>query len=98
MDEDFVPISSQFLPTEPVEQKNERAKQKAEVFSALPLLKAVIERFDDRIEFYSSVDSIPVELHAVPEQFMHAVAAAKATKDYLLAERDYLEELIEDTK
>lgn len=85
-----------FLPTEGQDQINERQTEKAKVFEALPLLQEIIDRFAEKAEFYGSVDSIPEELHTKPDEFMHAVAANKLTRDNLLAEKDYLEGLIED--
>lgn len=87
-----------FLPTEDIEQVNERKAEKAKVYTALPLIKEILERFDERIKFYDSVHSIPDATLVKPQEFMHLAAAHKLTGQCLQMEKDYLEGLIEDIK
>lgn len=84
------------LPFEPASRQRARDKEKAEVLQALPKLKEIVERLSDRIDFYKSVDSIPAEIMASPDEFMHVVAANKVVVQILDTERSLLEGLIDD--
>lgn len=98
-EENLYPRSSQFYsPNEPKEQKEERDKEKEAVLASEPIIKAVIERLQGRIEFYSSVDSVPKELIGSPTDFMHQIAINKGMKAELLAEKEGLENMLTDYK
>lgn len=85
-----------WLPTEDQEQKNELLTEKANVFNALPLIQEIIGRFEEKIKFYESVKSIPNELKANPEAFMHMAVANEQTVVSLVGEKNYLEGLLDE--
>lgn len=92
--DNLYPRSGRYLLAEPIEQAQERVKEASQVAASLPLLQETITNLEDRIAFYSSVDSVPQEVATDPEKFMHVIAANRLTRDNLMAERDRLEELI----
>lgn len=83
---------------EPKARQHERDKERAEVIQALPKLREIIQRLDERIKFYKSVDSIPGEVMAEPDVFMHVVAANKVAVEILETEKSLLEGLIDGWK
>lgn len=87
--------SSYFSVGEPLERKQERQAEKAKVQGGRELLLELIERWETKIEFYQTIDSIPAEVRADSSKFMLAVAANDLTKRNLQAELDYLTALQE---
>ena len=95
--EDLYPNdSSYFLPTEPQDQVIARRKEKASTLEAINVLKEVVQRLEDRIAFYASVDSIPAAVKAKPQQFLIVFNANQLTRDNLRSEKEYIEQLIAD--
>lgn len=90
MDDYNVYPNQPFTPTIPQKQKTEEARSVEETLAQVPLLKKTVKRLDDRIAFYTSVDSIPAELHTKPDEFMQAYAANKLTAENLKDERSYI--------
>lgn len=86
-----------FVPREPESQINDRKREKAQVLQGLTVLKEVIARLEERIEFYQSVDAMPSEAKADPVKFMNLHNANQLTRDNLRAEKEYIEQLIEST-
>jgi glycerophosphoryl diester phosphodiesterase len=80
----------------PVDQKKEKDQEENEVIGTIPVLKDIVKRLEERIEFYSSVKSIPDEVKVKPEEFMHTVAAYDLLVTNLTQERTYIDSLIED--
>jgi hypothetical protein len=83
----------------PAEQQvqDEDAKRNA-TLEQLPLLGEQLEHFDKHIAFYDSKKSIPTEVLARPEEFMHTVAAHKLLVSILEAERGFLQTRIDSAK
>jgi hypothetical protein len=52
--------TSYFRVDEPVDQKKERIEEKSKARAGLHLLEDIIERFNKRIAFYNTLDSIDV--------------------------------------
>lgn len=84
-----------FLPTEPEEQQIEQGEEKAQVLQALPIIQDIVDRFDARIKALDSVDAIPADVQTNPTDFMHFVASNRLTKANLIAEKEWLEDLID---
>lgn len=80
--------------TEPIEQELERKKKKAHTLEALPILKELMERLQNQIDFLGSVDSIPSETMGDKEAFMGFAMANRLARDVLRNEMEYLEGLI----
>lgn len=96
-EDNLYPTSTEyFVPQAPKDQDEDAREQKAEVESSKAVLQDIVNYLTDRVAFYSSVDSIPEELHTDPVQFMHAVAANKLTKQNLAKELDEIRRIIRD--
>lgn len=96
MDDNLYPNNGEyFLPTEPEEQKLDRKKEQAKVLEAKKLSDEIIARYEDRIVFYDTIDSIEVELRTDPEKFMRAWLVNREIKAILESECAWLEELVE---
>lgn len=83
------------VPKEPPEQDVERKKEKAQTLEALPILKAIVERLEERIAFYQSVDSIPASVKSEPVKFMNMHNSNELTRDNLKNEKEYIQSLID---
>lgn len=81
---------------EPQEQATARQKEKANTLEALPILKDLLRRLDQRIAFYGSVDSIPEEVKTKPEEFLVVHNANQMTRDNLRSEKEYIQGLLEE--
>jgi hypothetical protein len=90
MDEIGNTESSYFHLGESVEQKNERKEAKARTKDGEKLLEDIIARLEKRIAFYDTIDSIPADVRAIPEDFMLTVNANDLTKRNLMNELEYL--------
>jgi len=92
--EDLYPNDgTHYEPSVPEEQKREENAEKAKVQEGIQLLEEIISRWDERIRFYDSLDSINVDVDTRPAQHRETVRANKQTKANLLVEKDYLEGL-----
>lgn len=102
MDEDnLMPNDGTYMggvPAEPRNQVSSRRKERAETLQALPILKAHIERLNERIAFYEKTTSIPEEMRADKDKFMAVSNAYALTAENLISERDYLQGLVEDAE
>lgn len=85
--------SNYFLPTEPEEQVKERKEEQAKVMKGIAMLEEIIERMEQRITFYDTVSSIEVDVTTHPEEHLRAVIAAKQTKENLIQEKEWIENL-----
>jgi len=95
MDSDnLYPRSGAYRPTEPSTQVADRAKESAQTLKAMPIIEDLLIRFEEKIAFYGSVESVPEEVLTIPDEFMHIVAANKIIKGLLEAELDYLRDLV----
>lgn len=79
---------------EPEDQKAARSLEEAEVFNALPILKKVIEHFEQRIAARDSIKSIGSTLATDPELHQKLCAVNDMTADALREEKEMLEGLI----
>lgn len=96
MDESVPYMSSEHLMSEPIEQVNERKKERARVLSEAPLIKDVINHLDERIAFYKSIDSIRVDLAADPLGHQKAVMVNQMVVENLTQEKGALEALVQE--
>lgn len=86
---------SYFAPRIPEDRDIEDKKEKAETLSTLKVLKDILERFETRIAFYNSVDSIHDEVKTDPQQFLINFNANTLCRDNLRLEKEYIEQLIQ---
>ena len=62
------------------------------------ILAELLAYFDERIEFYGSVDSVADTLLVAPDEFMHTIAANKLTRNNLIEVRNRVATLLESIK
>lgn len=95
-DEDVIGASSQFFGiSEPQDQQNERKTEEAKVYSALPIIKEVIEHFDLRIAARDSIKSIDIDISEDPELHQKTCAVNTMLADALREEKQLLESLLD---
>lgn len=101
MDSDFMPNKKNtdyYQPFDDTEKKREQSKERAEVITHLSVLEEIIARFDERIAFYDSLNSIEDDVVADQVLLAQTVHANKLTAQNLTAERDAIKTLINDHK
>lgn len=69
-------------------------KEIKDVWAQIPLLKAHLDYLDERVKFYSDVDSIPVDFNQNPEAHRNQVAVAKLMKGELIALREDVDQRV----
>lgn len=96
--DNMYPASTEYfgVPKEPIKRKNARHKEQAEAMSEMTYLKKTVEHFQQRIDFYNSVESIPVELRTSPEKFMREWGVNEGMIVNLEQEKKWLEDLIDN--
>lgn len=86
------------VPLEPLDQKLDRKKERAQTLSVLPILQSIIEQLEGDIAFYQSVKAIPDEVKADPAKFLIMHNANEMVADILLAKKEWVEGLIQNSK
>ena len=84
--DDVMPNDGTYF-AKPKEQVLSRKKEQAKVLQGLDMLKDMIERLDERIEFYNKTTSIPDTVRTDKEQFMAVSNSYSLTAKNLIAER-----------
>ncbi len=97
-EDDIYPLDGAAFLSEPREQVDERNKEKGKALAALPLLEDIIERLQNRIDYYGSVDAIPDDVKVDPKAFLIIHNANELTRNNLRAEKENLEGMIDDFK
>lgn len=95
-DDDLYPNNSEFLggvPAEPLEQRIERKAERAQTLQALPELKKMIVRLQERIEFYEKTTSIDIDANT--EEFMITYKTYALMANTLSSEMEYLQGIID---
>ena len=87
--------SSYYLPTEPKEQEIERKKERAKTLQDEKVLKKLVKLFEERIEFYSRIDSIDVDINTDTQKFFIAFQVAAATRQNLIVELERIKSLLD---
>lgn len=80
---------SPFAEVDVMDSETKQAEANADV------LKELVGYFDERIEFYGSVDSVSDESQKNPEVFMHIISSNKLTRNNLIQIRNYVSTLLE---
>jgi len=95
MEDDLYPNdSSYFIPREPADQIIERKKEKAQTLESINELKAIVNRLDERIQFYEKNSSIPDDVRTDPQQFLILHNTYTLVAENLKSEKEYIEGLI----
>lgn len=79
-----------YRPTTPTKQKKDRQQEIQETLSQLPLIRKVSDHLQKQIEFFGSIDSVPIDLSADPTTHRNIMAANARVKAVLEKERSYL--------
>lgn len=88
--------STFFYANEPKDQRIGRKSEKAQTLEALPILEGLVDHLAEQVEFLGSVDAMPKELKTQPTKFMNYHNANEMARNILLAEKEYIEGLIEE--
>lgn len=100
-DDNVLPNDGTYLggvPLEPQHQREERAKEKAEVLKTYELIEILVDRLKARIQYYESVHSIPDEVRTDLKAFMAMHTANTQTARNLTDELGELLTLVEEYK
>lgn len=97
MSDNLYPNDGQYFPlSEPQDQKDEKEAEQNDVLSLIPTLKNFVERMEEKIAFYKSVDAVDEEQLLNPDEFMHVIAANKLVAQCLTAEMEYFKGLMDE--
>lgn len=91
--DDLGNTESPYFASEPAEQVQERKEEKAKVMKGIAMLEEIIERFEKRIAFYDTLNSIDVDASTHPEEHLRIVIANKQTSQNLTEEKEWIENL-----
>lgn len=87
-----------YILQQPFEIEKEIKDEEAQALKSEPLLKKTMDHLSNRIAHYKSIDAIPEDTLANPEEFMHVVAAQKVVVSILESEKELLRQLLPDKK
>ena len=94
-EDDVMPNEGAYF-SQPREQIKERRKERANTLEGLEILKQLLERYNQRIEFYEKTTSIPDDVRLDPAKFLILHNTHSLTAKTLIAEKEYIEGLIEE--
>ena len=98
MEDNLYPRSTEyFVPNADMDEQREKAKQAEEEAAKKDLnkLQQIVDRWNERIDFYKSVDAIPEGAIADKEQLAIYMLAHKEVVRILREERSALESVID---
>lgn len=98
MEDNLYPRSTEyFVPNADMDEQREKAKEEenAAVAKELNKLQQVVDRWNERIDFYKSVDAIPEKAITDKEQLATYMLAHKEVVRILREERSALESIID---
>ena len=98
MEDNLYPRSTEyFVPNADMDEQREKAKQAEEEATKKDLhkLQQIVDRWNERIDFYKSVDAIPEGAIADKEQLAIYMLAHKEVVRILREERSVLESIID---
>lgn len=99
MDDDIYPNDGTYYqPAEPEEQVRARQQSHNKALAAKPMLKDLIDVFDQDIAQLARVDAIHVDPTTQPEEFLKAWYAAQEVVQYAKDKKAFLESLLLDLK
>lgn len=98
MEDNLYPRSTEyFVPNADMDEQREKAKKEenAAVAKELNKLQQIVDRWNERIDFYKSIDAIPEGAIADKEQLATYMLAHKEVVRILREERSALESIID---
>ena len=81
---------------QPKEQVIEHKKERAHTLEGLHVLKDMVKRLDDRIDFYEKVTSIPDAVRVKPDEFLILHNTYTLVAKTLRSEKEYIEGLLDE--
>lgn len=84
-----------FMPREPEEQVVARKKESAQTLEGLSVLKDMVKRLDERIDFYQRHSNIPDEVRTDPSKFLIISNSYTMVSETLQSEKEWIEDLLE---
>lgn len=89
--------TSTFIKPQPEEQRKEIERENVEIASSVQAIKRIVERLDERIEYFGSIISLPDDHTKIsPEEFMRDSYIRKGICEILIEERNEIADLIND--
>ena len=88
MQEDNAYIRGSVARPEP--QSKEVNDEVSNTMMNVEVIRTVLKRFDERIAFYGSVDSVEDSVLTDSDAFMHTIAGNKVARQNLIQERNYI--------
>lgn len=98
MDEFGNTESSYWVVEEPQDQKTARLNEENKLRAGRAVIDDILKRLQERIDYYSSIDSVEVDAVTEPEEHLRIVIANKQTLFNLRNERDYWKVMRETIK
>ncbi len=98
MDEFGNTESSYWVVEEPQDQKTARLNEENKLRAGRAVIDDILKRLQERIDYYSSIDSVEVDAVTEPEEHLRVVIANKQTLFNLRNERDYWKVMRETIK
>lgn len=98
MDEFGNTESSYWVVEEPQDQKTARVNEENKLRAGRAVIDDILKRLQERIDYYSSIDSVEVDAVTEPEEHLRVVIANKQTLFNLRNERDYWKVMRETIK
>lgn len=83
------------VPLEPVEQRVERKKERAQTLEAKKISEAILQHFEERIAYRDTLDAIAPDLAKTPELHQKVCEVNMMLKLALEEERDMLKEKLD---
>ena len=99
--DDLYPNNGEFMggvPLEPADQAIERKKERAQAMEAHSVLKDMVRRLEERIDFYERHSNIPDEVRTDAQAFVIISNSYTATADALRSEKEWIEGILESSK
>lgn len=96
--EDLYPNDGTFMggvPLEPIEQRLERKKERANTLEAAKISQAILDHFEQRITYRDTLDSIKPDLAKSPAMHQKACEVNAMIKLALIEETNLLRELLD---
>lgn len=90
--------SSYWVVEEPQDQKTARLNEENKLRAGRAVIDDILKRLQERIDYYSSIDSVEVDAVTEPEEHLRIVIANKQTLFNLRNERDYWKVMRETIK
>lgn len=96
--DDVMPNDGTYLggvPREPAEQEVAKKKEKAKVLEGLAILKIIVARLEQKVDYFERHSNLPDEVRTDPQKFLIMSNSYTMTADNLRAEKEYIQSLLD---